>query len=104
MENLSIECREFLSCAFSPTTEKQHLVTLSGEGDWCAILWQWEQLKMLAKIDLSVVEPIEAEEALTFQVTLNNIMSNLVCVVTGKDTYKYFKVEDNMRSFQEMHS
>ena len=42
MDNLNIECKEFLSCAFSPTLEKQHLVTLSGEGDWCAILWQWD--------------------------------------------------------------
>ena len=67
MENLSIECREFLGCAFSPTTEKQHMVTLSGEGDWCAILWQWDQFKMLAKVDLGVVEPVEPE---TFQISL----------------------------------
>ena len=67
MENLSIECREFLGCAFSPTTEKQHMVTLSGEGDWCAILWQWDQFKMLAKVDLNVVDPVEPE---TFQISL----------------------------------
>ena len=58
MENFNLVCKEFLSCDFSKTTEEQHLVTLSGEGDWCAILWQWpEQLKMLAKVDLNIVEP-----------------------------------------------
>lgn len=56
-ETLGIECKEFISCAFSPTFEKAHLVTLSGEGDWCVILWQWEQMKMLAKFDLGIAEP-----------------------------------------------
>ena len=56
-ESLDIECKEFLGCAFSPVLEKTHLVTLSGEGDWCAILWQWDQMKMLAKFDLGVFEP-----------------------------------------------
>ena len=68
MENLSIECREFLGCAFSPTTEQSHLITLSGEPDWQAILWQWDQFKMLAKIDLNIVDPVETS---TFQISLN---------------------------------
>lgn len=55
IENLSFECQEFLSCAFAPETEKQHLITLSGEPDWCIIVWQWDQLKMLAKCNLNIV-------------------------------------------------
>ena len=62
MDNLQFKCNEFLGSAFSPTNEKQHLVTLSGEGDWCVILWQWEAFKMLAKIDLNVApEPMETK-------------------------------------------
>ena len=102
MENLPIECKEFLSCAFSPTLEKQHLVTLSGEGDWCAILWQWDQLKMLAKVDLNVVEP-NLEELRTFQISLHPVMG-LACVVTGFDTYHYMKLEENFRAFNVTHT
>ena len=102
MENLQIECKEFLSCAFSPTTERQHLITLVGENDWCAILWQWDQFKMLAKIDLNVVDP--HYEISTFQISLAQIMSDMVCVVTGTSTYKYMKIEDNFRNIREMHS
>ena len=81
---------------------EQHLVTLSGEGDWCAIMWQWgDQFKMLAKVDLHVMDPVEP---LTFQISLANIMSDMVCVVTGTSTYKYMKLEDKGRSFREMHS
>ena len=102
MENLPIQCKEFLSCAFSPTLEKQHLVTLSGEDDWCVILWQWDQLKMLAKVDLNIVEP-NLEELKTFQVSLHPVMG-LVCVVTGFDCYQYMKVEENLRALNVVHS
>ena len=66
MDNLSIQCNEFLSCAFSPTQEKQPLVTLSGEGDWCAILWQWDQLKILAKVQLGKMGDPATIEPSTF--------------------------------------
>ena len=67
-DNLSFNCKEFLSCAFSPATEKQHLVTLSGEDDWCIIVWQWDQFKMLSRLDLNVVDPTEIG---MFQVSMN---------------------------------
>ena len=31
-------------------------------------------------------------------------MQNMVCVVTGSKTYKYMKIEDNMRAINEVHS
>ena len=31
-------------------------------------------------------------------------MSDMVCVVTGTGTYRYMKLEENFRSFREMHS
>ena len=51
-DHLSFACKEFLSCAFSPATEKQHLVTLCGKEDWCVLVWQWDQFKILSRIDL----------------------------------------------------
>lgn len=100
MDNLSIECNEFLSCTFSPTLEKEHLVTLSGEGDWCAILWKWDALKILAKVDFSIVDPVEPR---SFQISLHPVMG-LACVVTGTNTYQFMKVEENFRSFNVVHS
>ena len=57
---------------------------------------------MLSKIDLNVVDP--HVEPLTFQISLAQVMSDMVCVVTGTSTYKYMKVEDNFRQLREMHS
>ena len=91
MDNLQFKCNEFLGSAFSPTNEKQHLVTLSGEGDWCVILWQWEAFKMLAKIDLNVApEPAETK---LFQISMAQIMQDLVVVVTGSQTFKYLTLD-----------
>ena len=90
-----------LSCAFSPTQGEQYLITLVGEGDWCVILWQWDAMKMLAKIDLNIYS---VHEEIPFQISLNHIITDLVCVVTGPNMYKYLKTEDNMRSFKEVHS
>ena len=103
MENLAIECKEFLACAFSSNTEGQHLVTLCGDGDWCAILWQWEQKKMLAKVDISVINPAELDLNL-FQISLAHIITDPVCVVTGPNTFKYYKIKDHHRNFREVHS
>jgi len=33
------------------------MVTLNGEPDYCVILWQHDIFKMLAKIDLNIVDP-----------------------------------------------
>ena len=76
-------------------------MTLSGEGDWCVVLWQWDQFKMLAKFDLGLVDP---PEPLTFQVSLYQIRTNMICLVTGVDTYKYLTLEENLRSFNEVHA
>jgi len=73
LQSVDLQCKEFLSCAFSPVNESQQLVTVSGEGDWCAILWQWEQMKMLAKIDFSVIDPVETR---TFQISYQQVMQN----------------------------
>ena len=56
---------------------------------------------MLAKVDLNIVDPVEP---LTFQISLAQIMSDMVCVVTGSQTYKYIKLEENFRSFRALHT
>ncbi len=101
VENSVIECKEFLASAFSSNNENQYLVTLSGEGDWCIILWSWDQKKMKAKIDISVIDPIEPE---IFQISMAHIITDPVVVVTGPNVFKYYKIEDRMRNFKEVHS
>ena len=53
--------------------EHAHLITLSGEGDWCVILWQWEQMKMLAKVDFMVIEPLDSR---IFQTSYYQVMAD----------------------------
>ena len=73
MESFKLQCKEFLNCAFSPVNEHAHLITLSGEGDWCVILWQWEQMKMLAKVDFMVIEPLDSR---IFQTSYYQVMAD----------------------------
>ena len=69
-------------------------MTLNGAGDWCVILWLWEQHKVLAKIDFAVIEPVESR---MFQVSYKQIMGQVV-VVSGPQTFKYYKLtEDGTR-------
>ena len=55
---------------------------------------------MLAKVDLSIVDPLDTS---SFQISLYQT-TQMVCVITGQNTYKYLKLEDNMRAFKETHS
>ena len=72
MEIANFQCNEFLGCAFCPSNEKS-IVTLSGEGDWCVILWNWESFKILARINLNVMDPLDTK---TFQISMQNIMQD----------------------------
>ena len=64
------------------------------------IVWQWDQFKMLSRLDLNVVSPNETN---IFQVSMNQVMQDLVVVVTGSQTYNYLKLEENMRSINQVH-
>jgi len=55
---------------------------------------------MLAKVDLGVVDPLDSS---AFQISLYHT-TQMVCTVTGQNTYKFFKLEDNNRAFKETHS
>lgn len=56
-QEVNFKCKEFLGVAFCPKDEKRYMVTLNGEPDYCVILWQHDIFKMLAKIDLNIVDP-----------------------------------------------
>ena len=56
---------------------------------------------MKAKIDISVIDPIELE---IFQISMAHIITDPVVVITGPNIFKYYKIEDRMRNFKEVHS
>lgn len=80
---------------FSPKNEKHHLLTLTGEPDWSLILWKWDSSKIQAMINISFTTPQGSiASQLPFQCSFNPFDQNAV-VVTGPNTYKYLKVQDN---------
>jgi len=103
---MDIECtdyqsQEFLSACFSPKAENQFIITLTGPPDWILILWDWEKLKIIAKINIgitgipaSMIQKGEEVPEFSFQISFNPHEVNYV-VVTGTDTYKYYKIENN---------
>jgi hypothetical protein len=97
-QEVDYKTKEFLGVAFCPKDEKRHIVTLCGEPDWCIILWQHDIFKMLAKINLNIVDPI----ANTFQISEFNVSTHLVVAVTGPSCFQYFKVNDGMNGFTQL--
>jgi len=43
-----------LSAAFSHKDESKYIVTLTGQPDWLLILWDWDKLKILTKINIGI--------------------------------------------------
>lgn len=85
-----LESTEFISVAFSPSNEKSHLITLSGEPDYTLMFWKWDKLKVQASITVTV-GGIDSEKLCS---TFNPIDPYCV-VVTGGGLFKYFKIKDN---------
>ena len=57
---------------------------------------------MLARMDLNLVNP--PTEMGAFQLSTKKVTaSDLVCVVTGSQCYKYLKLEENLRSIVPVH-
>ncbi len=90
-----LKAKEFLGVAFCPKDEKRHIVTLCGEPDWCVLLWQHDVFKMLARINLSISDPI----ANTFQISEFNVSTHLVVAVTGPQCFNFMKINDNNLGF-----
>lgn len=90
---------EFLSACFAPKNESQLIVTLTGAPDWLVILWDWDKLKINCKVNIGIqsipqqVGKGEEEIMNTFQCTFCAMNDGSV-VVTGPDTFKYFRIEE----------
>lgn len=48
------KAKEFLSCAFAPKQESQFIITLTAEPEWEVMLWNWDQLKILSRINIGI--------------------------------------------------
>jgi len=86
------QSKEFVSCCFNPRNEQSDLITLTGEPDWQLIFWRWNKLKIVAKISIGLNGP---QPSNTFQCSFNpHDHSNVSIVVTGPNTYKYYKLKE----------
>ena len=54
VECKDFQSREFLSACFNPKDENRYIVTLTGQPDWQLILWDWEKLKIITKINIGI--------------------------------------------------
>jgi WD40 repeat protein len=92
--------KTFLSAAFSPKNEKQHLITLAGEPDWSLLFWQWDQFKCLFKIDIGQADlsSMAHLNKKNWQCSVAMLSSELNVIVTGPNTYKFLKVDSNFCS------
>jgi len=101
-EDVGFTAREFLSAAFSPKNDRQHLITLCGEPDYCLILWQWDQFKILARINLNVPEPCNPN--IPFNLSFPNSHTELQCVVTGPRCFRFYEINGDLKNFETKHT
>lgn len=95
-EVLEFKTREFLSAAFSPKNEKQHIMTLCGDPDWSLLLWQWDTFKVLFKLQLAKPD-LTADAQLSkshYQCSISNLSTEMIAVVTGPHMYAFIQVAD----------
>ena len=57
---------------------------------------------MLARIELNIADA--ALDPFAFMVTMQNVSTENVCVVTGPDTYLFLKLSEDFQSFEKFHS
>jgi len=54
IESSNYQCKTFLSAQFDPKSERNKILTLHSEPDWCITLWRWDEVKVILKIDLGI--------------------------------------------------
>ena len=97
LNSTDFEAKEFVSVAFSPTSEGTYLITLTGAPDWRLVLWKWEKMTVEASIQVHPVAPEGGLAHCTFSPHDPGIV-----VVSGGGLYKYFVIKD--KKIQEFHS
>lgn len=95
------QSKEFVSCAFSPKSEKNHMITLTGEPDWTLIFWEWEKMKILATINIGLtgISP----NPYSFKCSFNMFDQNAI-VVSGHGIFKYYKIREQNSEFVADHT
>lgn len=88
--------KEFISVCFAPTAEKSMLATLTGKDCYKVILWNWDKQKCF-----SFQSVCQSETMIPIQCSFSNQDHNVV-VVTGDNTYKFFRVQEN-NSLKQTH-
>lgn len=101
------EAKEFLSACFSLKNENQ-MITLTGAPDWLLILWDIENCKVLSKINIGLSgftsnlssgkngeSGVCAEPNHNLMCSYNPYEAESYVCVTGNDTFKYYKIENN---------
>jgi WD40 repeat protein len=92
-----------LSVCFSPKAENKNIITLCGQPDWMLLFWDWDKEKVMAKINIGItgipasisqkqVLPGQPEPEFNYSVSFNPFECEYI-VVTGPDTYKYYKID-----------
>ncbi len=86
----SWKAKEFLGVVFDLKNEKQILYTLNGEPDWCIIVWNWDKLSELKKINLNY----DDKQLLgNWQMTNSkDETTNVYICVTGPNCYRYYQI------------
>lgn len=86
-----IKNKAFTSIAFSQTSGEKMLVTLTdGDPDQGVYVWQWDRAKCMCMQTMQ--HPLG--DNIGTQVSFSNTDHNIV-LVTGTNTYWYFRVTDN---------
>ena len=88
--------KEFISIAFSSSDEKRFLITLTGAPDYLLWYWRWDQRKCLDNQKIST-------SSIPTQCSFSSEDGGTV-VVTGKDIFKFFKIEEENRSLNAIHT
>ena len=78
------------------------MITLSAEPEWVLMLWNWDKGSMQARIELNI--PDSGIDLGSYMVSMQNINTENICVVTGPDTYLYLKIAHDYSNFDKYHS
>jgi hypothetical protein len=94
------ESKVFLSACFHPKQENKFILTLTGEPDWCLLLWDWDKLKVMNKIGVGITgvpfsmnqKGGDIDPDYKFEVSYSHDAESMV--VVGMDTYRFLNYEE----------
>lgn len=87
--SMDYNAKEFVSVNFAPSNEKSMLVTLTSEPDIKVIIWTWDKAKCFTHQQVAITG-----QATVTQCSFHNQDQNSI-LVTGNNTFKFYRVTDN---------